>query len=350
MRIAVITDTHFDFKRGNKIFHEYFEKFYQDVFFPTLRDRRINSVIHMGDSFDNRKGVSYWALEWAQRVFYDELLKNKIEVHQICGNHDAFHKTTNKTNAIDTLLKNYANITCYSEVNECRIGNLNCLMVPWICKDNEKDSLQRIQNTKSKVVFGHLELNGFNLFPGKVQEFGHSPDIFKKFDRVFTGHYHTRSDNGKIFYLGNPYQMFWSDVNDTRGFHIFDTETYELEFIQNPYDIFHKTYYNGNDLHEYNFEEFEDKFIKLVVKEKSNQIHYNKLIDELMSVTHYGLSIIDDTMMNSLPTGSEVMDSEDTLTILTNYIDASEISLDKGIIKDIIFDVYQKAIEFELEV
>lgn len=350
MLVAIISDTHFDFKRANKIFHEYFERFYQDVFFPTLRDRRIDTVVHMGDAFDNRKGVSYWGLEWAQRVFYDELLKNKIEVHQICGNHDAFHKTTNKTNAVDTLLKNYSNISCYTEVDECKIGNLNCLMVPWICKDNEQESLSAIQRTQAKVVFGHLELNGFYLFPGKLQELGNSIDIFEKFDRVFTGHYHTRSDNGKIFYLGNPYQMFWSDVMDTRGFHIFDTETYEMEFIENPYKIFHKAYYNNTELLKYNFSEFENKFIKLIIKSKDNETHYNEFLDKIINLKHYGLNIIDDTLLETNLENIQELESEDTLTILSNYIDSTEVRLKKEFIKDIIFDVYQQAMEFEIEV
>jgi DNA repair exonuclease SbcCD nuclease subunit len=70
--------------------------------------------------------------------------------------------------------------------------------------------------------------------------------IFDRFDRVFTGHYHTRSDDGKIFYLGNPYQLYWSDYNDKRGFTIFDTETNEIIRINNPYEIFKIIYYYDN--------------------------------------------------------------------------------------------------------
>ena len=38
---------------------------------------------------------------------------------------------------------------------------------------------------------------------------------------------------GNVTYLGNPYQLYWNDEGDTRGFHIFDTETLETEFIEN---------------------------------------------------------------------------------------------------------------------
>ena len=32
MLIAIITDTHYNFKKGNKVFHDYFEKFYNNIF------------------------------------------------------------------------------------------------------------------------------------------------------------------------------------------------------------------------------------------------------------------------------------------------------------------------------
>ena len=35
----------------------------------------------------------------------------------------------------------------------------------------------------------------------------------------------------------NPYQLYWNDVDDQRGFHILDTETFEMEYILNPYTI-----------------------------------------------------------------------------------------------------------------
>ena len=38
MKVAIITDTHFGGRRGSKPFHDFFEKFYNDVFFPTLEE------------------------------------------------------------------------------------------------------------------------------------------------------------------------------------------------------------------------------------------------------------------------------------------------------------------------
>ena len=59
MKVAIITDTHFGGRRGNKTFHDYFQRFYEDVFFPTLEEQEIKAVIHMGDAFDNRRSVDF---------------------------------------------------------------------------------------------------------------------------------------------------------------------------------------------------------------------------------------------------------------------------------------------------
>jgi DNA repair exonuclease SbcCD nuclease subunit len=348
MLISIITDTHFNFKKSNKLYHDYFERFYNDVFFPTLQERQIDCVIHMGDAFDNRKGVDYWALDWAQRVFYDRLRDNNIKLIQICGNHDTALKNTNKINAIDTLLRDYSNIETFINPAELTIDQLKCLIVPWICSDNESDTFNLLNKTEAKVIFGHLELQGFTLFPGKVSTGGLTVERFKKFDRVFSGHFHTRSNDGKVYYLGNPYQMFWSDVEDSRGFHIFNTDTYELEFIENPYKLYEKIYYSDIDHKEFNFSNFDNKFVKLIVKEKTNQVQYDKFVLELQKQLINDLSIVEIIDLDDTNISFDDIECEDTLAVLSKYVEEAEFSLNKDIIKNILHDTYKKAIELEI--
>ena len=71
MKIAIITDTHFGARKGSKVFHDFFQKFYDDIFFPTLEEKGITTCIHMGDAFDNRKNIDFWALNWAKKNVYD---------------------------------------------------------------------------------------------------------------------------------------------------------------------------------------------------------------------------------------------------------------------------------------
>ena len=209
MKIGLITDTHYNFRKANKAFHEYFAKFYDEIFFPTLKKNKIKTVIHLGDAFDNRKGVDYWALDWAKENVYDRFQDLGITVYNIVGNHDAYYKNSNEINAIDTLLQQYYNVVRVSRPAEYIIEGMKTVLLPWICTDNEKETFELLDETEAKVVFGHLELNGFSVYPGHIHEEGLDKKVFQKFDRVYSGHYHTRSDDGKIFYLGNRIERGW---------------------------------------------------------------------------------------------------------------------------------------------
>ena len=345
MKIALITDTHYNFKKANKNFHDYFEKFYENIFFPYLKEHNIVNCIHLGDAFDNRKGVDYWALDWAKKNVYDKFLELGVNVFSICGNHDTYYKNTNSVNSIDILLNEYFNVVKISSPKEVKVGDTEFVMLPWINADNQEETFSLLEKSRNKFVCGHLELSGFPVFPGQDQIRGMDKGVFSKFTRVFSGHYHTRSNDGKIFYLGNPYQMFWNDWNDVRGFNIFDTETLQLEHIPNPYTIFEKIYYD--DYTEIGDLDVEDKFVKLIVKSKKNQKNYDRFLDELMSRKPLDIKIselldIDDTNFQY-----QESDVEDTLTTLNSYIEESEFDLDKSIAKKIIKDVYLEAMEIE---
>jgi len=345
MKIAIITDTHWSVKKGSKHFHDYFELFYKNIFFPTLEERGIKTVIHMGDAFDNRKGIDFWGLDWTRRVVLEPL--REYEVHMIVGNHDIFFRNSTIINAPELLLNDYQNIKIYSSPKEFCIDGLDTLMLPWICTDNREKTDYLLKNTEAKVVFGHLELAGFAAYPGHIQVEGMDASIFKKFDRVYSGHYHTKSDNGKIYYLGNPYQMFWNDVDDTRGFHIFDTDTYELEYFKNPYNMFERVYYEDNDYKKFDTLYLEEKIVKVVVRQKSNQLKFDKFIDKILKTNPLDLKIVEIIDVNDGDVDCEEISAEDTLSILDKYVEEAEFNLDKMIVKKLLRDVYKEALEIE---
>ena len=92
MKIAIITDQHFGARKNSKLFHDYFLKFYNDVFFPVLYSEGITTIVDMGDTFDSRKGIDFSALSWAKDNYYDKLKEMGITVHTIVGNHTAYYK------------------------------------------------------------------------------------------------------------------------------------------------------------------------------------------------------------------------------------------------------------------
>ena len=344
MKIAIITDTHYGCRKGSKYLHDYFELFYKNVFFPTLEEYNVEAVIHMGDAFDSRKSIDYQSLEWAKRVVFDPL--SKYETHMIIGNHDCYYKNTNDVNSPELLLQTYSNIKTYNKVEEITIGGLNILFIPWINAENYESTVNAIKVSNSVCAMGHLELNGFRAHRGHVMEEGMACDEFEKFDKVFSGHYHTRSDNGKIFYLGNPYEMFWNDVNDPRGFTIFDTKTLEFEHIDNPYKLFYNIYYEDTPYQTFDTREYEGKIVKVIVRKKTEPKKFEKFIDKLYSCGIQDLKIVENFSVQ-VNEEFEIEESENTISILNRYIDEAEFDCDSTIIKGILQKVYSQACEVE---
>jgi hypothetical protein len=345
MKVAIITDQHFGCRKNSKLFHDYFLKFYKNVFFPTLEKEGITTVINMGDTFDSRKGIDFAALTWAKDNYFDRLREMGVTVHTIVGNHDIYYKNTNDVNAIDLLLREYDNIPIYEETVPIEVGGLSILLVPWINSENREKSVAMINKSNSPVCMGHLELNGFRATPGHMMEHGMEWDIFKKFKKTFSGHYHCRSNQDNIYYLGNPYEMFWNDVNDeNRGFHLFDTETLEHTPINNPYRLHHVIYYNDHDYQLFDARELENKIVKVVVRKKSDRVKFEKFIDKLYNSNVAELKVVENFILHDVE-DFEAFESENTLSILNRYIEESQVDLDKSRIQKMIQDAYQEACE-----
>ena len=344
MKLAIITDTHYGARKGSKHLHDYFELFYKNIFFPSLEAEGIDTIIHMGDVFDSRKSIDYYSLEWAKRVVFEPMKKYKV--HAITGNHDCYYKNTNEINSPELLLNDYSNIKTYSKATDINIDGLDILLLPWISTDNFDESLFMMKKSKSKVVMGHLELNGFRAHRGHVMEDGIKIDAFNKFDKVYSGHYHTRSDDGRIFYLGNPYEMFWNDVNDPRGFTLFDTDTLEHTSINNPYKLFYNVYYEDTNHQLFNTTEYENKIVKVIVRKKSSPKEFQKFIDKLYRAGVQDLKIVENFAIVENE-DFDIDEDENTISILNRYIDEAEIEFDRGVVKGIFRDLYKQACEVE---
>jgi predicted phosphodiesterase len=342
VKVCVISDTHWSARKSSKLFQDYFELFYKNVFFPYLEENNITTVLHLGDAFDSRKSIDFSGLEWTQRVVLEPL--SNYTVHLLTGNHDVALKNSNKINSPSLLLQQYPNITVYSEPTEVNIENLPIVLVPWINQENEQQTLDLIKRTSAPVCMGHLELNGFVAHKGHVMEDSRDPIQFNKFDKVFSGHFHSRSDNGKIYYFGNPYEIYFNDVDEDRGFIVFDTETLEHEYVNNPYKLHYQIYYEDNDLKNLKEEQYENKIVKVIVRKKTNVKKFEQFVDKLNKANVAELKIIETTEIPDIQ-NFESLEAEDTFSILNRYVDDAEIELDKSKVKSIIADLYRTALE-----
>ena len=344
MKVAIITDQHFGFKKGSKVWLDYFQKFYDEVFFPTLKKEGIDTILDLGDTFDNRKGVDLRSLDWAKSNYFDIIRDNGMKMISIVGNHTAFYKDTNDINTIDLMLREYDNIRIVEECEEITVGGLPILFIPWINSENDAKTYQMIKDSKCKVAMGHLELNGFVATHGHVMDVGADFECYNKFKHVFSGHYHTRSNNGSIYYLGNPYEMFWNDVNDKRGFHIYDTDTLQLKTINNPNAMYKILDYANTPRQMTNFEQYRNKIVKVVVREKDDDKAYDMFMQSLSKASPYDIKVVERTV-NMLAPDEDIAQSEDTMTLLNTYIDDLSTDLNKSKIKDILRETYQQACE-----
>tara|TARA_B100001996_G_scaffold335630_1_gene286434 strand:+ start:60 stop:1097 length:1038 start_codon:yes stop_codon:yes gene_type:complete len=343
MKVAIITDQHFGFKKGSRLYHDYFLKFYDEIFFPTIEKLGIKTVLDLGDTFDNRKGVDLYSLDWAKRNYFSRLASNKVSVISVVGNHTAFYKNTNEVNSNDLLLREYDNITLFDECTELEVGGLPILFIPWINAENKERTYNMIKESKAKVAMGHLELNGFVATHGHTMENGADFECYDKFKQVFSGHYHTRSSNGKIYYLGNPYEMFWNDCDDNRGFHIYDTSTLKLKTINNTHKLYKKIFYNDTPRQLFKFGEYRNKIVKLIVKNKTSEKEYDLFLEALEKANPHDIKIVE--KIDDLSFEDDIGESEDTMTLLNKYVDDLETDLNKSRIKGLIQDIYQQACE-----
>lgn len=344
-KVSIICDTHFGAKKGSQILHDTFEKFYTETFFPYLDEHHIDTVIHLGDCFDVRKGIDYWSLDWAKRVFFNPLKERGITLHLIVGNHDIFYRNTLQINSARLNLNEYDNIVIYDEPGIAYIKNERVFMVPWLCEDNAKrftSELAYIElDEDTHMCMGHLELAGFYANKDYMSQHGMDARVFSFFDRVFSGHYHKRSSSGNINYLGNPYQMYWNDEGETRGFHIFDFDEDKLEFIPNPNKLFHKVYLN-QDKKLPNPKEFSGSYVKVIV-ENSTPEDTSKFVHSLYENDVLDVKVIE-TFDTSIDEDVEI-EGEDTLTTLTNYVNEMDDTINKSSVIGIFKSLYVEAQE-----
>jgi len=352
MKLAILGDTHFGARGDSPYFHEYFARFFTEVFFPTLRERGIEHVIQLGDVFDRRKFINFNSLKQSKKYFFEPLNK-EFKSWLLIGNHDTYFKNTNDVNSPELLLSQYENINLVLRPYETGFNGTSIIMVPWICQENGIEVFNSLQMSKSQIAVGHFEIEGFEMHKGAYCDDGIKPDVFDKFDLVLSGHFHTKSTRGNITYTGTPYEMTWSDFGDVKGFHILDTDTRELEFIPNPYSMFHKIWYDDNEqtmdqILAMDMSSYKNTIVKVIIKNKLNPVWFDMFIEKLEKVGLVDLQVVEDHLNLNLEDDQDIInEAEDTLTILSKYVDQLDIKADKAKLDNLLRTLYNQALSME---
>jgi len=348
MKLALINDTHAGARGDSLLFNEFFFKFWEGTFFPYLKENNINHIIHLGDVVDRRKFINYVILNQWRKRFFDVLQKENITMDVLVGNHDVTYKNTNEINAMNELFDHYNNINVFTGPELKEYDGLPILLMPWINSGNYEQSIDALKTATSEVVFGHFEIAGFEMDRGNVCHEGLDRKIFDRFDTVLSGHFHHKSTDGTITYLGNQYEITWADYDDQRGFHVFDTETRSLTFVPNPYRIFCKISYDDtvNDFQfwkTYDYSQHKDTYIKVVVVNKTNAYLFDLMLDNLLKAGVADISVVED--FTEAGSDDDIIDeAEDTVTILNKYIDGLTIDVEHKKLKNLMKEIYVEAL------
>lgn len=351
MKIALITDTHLGVRNDQPAFYPYFAKSFA-WFFKELDDRNIKCAIHLGDLLDRRKYLNYLTLSKLREDFLDPMAQRDIEFRIIPGNHDSYFKNTLLVNSIHELLTlRYPNIHTCLKPTLIEVGGVPIQLIPWICEDNYDESIDAITKSRADILFGHLELKGFQTNSGHVSETGLDRDIFNRYDLVCTGHYHHRSRDSNIIYIGAFTEQSWNDYNDPRGFTIFDTETRELEFFPNPYSIFNMISYDDSKdpaIHLKDYSKYKDTYVKVVVMHKEPRI-FDMFLEALSKAGPIDITLIEDANSYAEAEEQSVDQAEDTPTIISKFIDGISVpsNVDKSKFKDYMRNIHTEASTLE---
>jgi len=208
-KVACFTDIHFGLKSNSATHNQDCEDFV-DWFIQESKDAGCETAIFLGDWHHNRNAINLITLDTSIRCL--EKLGQAFEnFYWFPGNHDLFYKDKRDIHS-SAFGKHIPGVTVVDKV----MTEGDVTLVPWLVGDEWKN----ISKIKSKYMFGHFELPLFYM-NAMVQMPDHGELQAKHFthqDYVFSGHFHKRQNQGKVWYIGNAFPHNFADTwDDDRG-------------------------------------------------------------------------------------------------------------------------------------
>ena len=330
-------------------FLEQQELYFYSIFIPYLEKNNIKDVWILGDFFEHRKVLSIFTLNKAVK-FLKTLQDKNINTIMILGNHDVVYRNTNEFNSISPIFKSFSNIKIIDKFEVIKFDDINIGFISWINQDIRSECIDWIKTNNASILCGHFEINSFEIVKGVVCNNGLNQDLFEKYDKVFSGHFHIRANNGIIYYIGNPYQTNWGEYGFEKGFAVFNTIDKSVEFIENPTKIYETIVYNEQiDFLKFDFKYYTNKIVRIYSdpRKEKNKKTLELFIEKLSSYV-YSLELIEDkdVIVNNEDEDKELYQTADTIQLINQFLTSCEINnLDKKQLQESIFEIYREAIE-----
>lgn len=181
-----------------------------------------------GDVFDSRKSQPLAVLQcWIDILGFAEL--KGITLRTIPGNHDKADYTSEES-YLD-VYEDHPSFELVRSYAKFKVGKYTMHMIPFFEeRETYGEYLKKVEFAqKNNILLTHVAVDGVRNNDGSVVEDLIDTNIFKKFDKVFVGHYHDKQQiDNTIFYIGSILQKnYGEDVN--KGFTVmYDDGTHEL--------------------------------------------------------------------------------------------------------------------------
>jgi hypothetical protein len=180
-----------------------------------------------------------------------------------------------------------------------------------------------------------------------IKSHGMDKSKLKRFEAVYSGHYHTKSTQDNITYLGTQFELSWSDAGDPKYFHIFDTDTREMAPVRNPNNLYQKLIWDDEPV-KLREDMIKGKYIKVVVTSKKDLFEFDKFLEKVYNFNPYEVKVLE-TFEEY--TGDNVEDEKistvDTTTLLNSYVDATETDLNNDTLKKMLQELYVEAQNYD---
>lgn len=278
-KIAIISDIHLGLHANSELWHDIILN-YGNWLKQELEKQNITDLLVLGDIFNNREEIGVKTLHVTEQFF--KIFSSSVSPFNIIllnGNHDSYFRDNSSINSI-SIFKGWSNITVVDKSESIIIHNKKLTFIPW--------GLHNDIPSNNDVLFGHFEINTFKKNVAKLCEDGlDSSMLLENAKLIISGHFHLREEreykNGKIIYVGCPFQQNWNDVNSTKGYYLLNTEDLSYEFFENnvtPKFISIKLsdYFDKTKLENIR-KVIPNNFIKLIVDQEISYENFEKILN-----------------------------------------------------------------------
>lgn len=330
--IAIFSDIHLGVHHNSKFWHDVSHS-WTEWFLNDLRKKGIKDIVFCGDYFHTRDEVSVDTLHFGSKLL--ESFKD-FNLIMLVGNHDCFLKDSAEVNSISSF-SNWKNVTVVDKVLSTESFGKKLNFIPWGIK------LDDIPN--ADITFGHFEINLFKMNTYALCDDGFiAEELLKKSNLVISGHFHLMDDrfysDGRIVYVGNPFQMDFNDSGTIKGYYTLDLVSSELKFTENKFSPKHFNINLSYLLSEKTLtdkvkEKFKDNLIKLKIDRRISPDDMEYLINVLKTLKPINMNVEYESNSSDYDLDQEALDLSgiDIQQAIIEFIDTLDANNKKDLIQ-----------------